>query len=69
MDKKVKVRVIVNVAVEIHLDDNWGADCSLDQVYKQARESALNILMGSKVMVRHAKIIDSKVRSVIAEEQ
>lgn len=39
-----QARARVTVTVEIDVDGVWGADCSLSQVHRQARESAIDTL-------------------------
>ena len=41
---KIKTKAQVKVLLEISLSNSWGGDCPLSQVYKQAKESALNII-------------------------
>jgi len=44
MKGKVKAVAHVEVSLEITLPDIWGTDCTLSQVYKQAEDSAINIV-------------------------
>lgn len=44
MDRKVKAKARVSVLLEVSLSDTWGSDCQLDQVYKQAKDSAMNMI-------------------------
>jgi hypothetical protein len=43
---KVGARAAVTVTLEIHVPDSWGADCTVAQVHKQAKASALGMLRG-----------------------
>lgn len=52
MSQKAEVvaRARVVVTVEIPLPDKWGADCSLDQIQKQAKDGAENALRNGLVL-------------------
>lgn len=41
---KVQAAARVTLTVEIRVDDTWGADCQVEQIHRQATESALGIL-------------------------
>lgn len=43
-DKKVQASAIVTLTIEIVVPDVWGGDCSLDQVQRQASDSAIGVL-------------------------
>lgn len=43
-DKRVQASAIVTLKLEITVADTWGADCALDQIYRQAAESAINVI-------------------------
>lgn len=43
-NNKIKTKAHVRVLLEINLPDTWGGDCLLSQVYKQAKDSAKNII-------------------------
>ena len=42
--KNTATRARVTVTLEIPVPDAWGADCTLGQVYVQAKDSAIGIL-------------------------
>ena len=44
MDKPIKANARVKVLLEVSLSDSWDMDCQLNQVYKQAKDSAINIV-------------------------
>ena len=44
MTDKIKTMARVRVLLEVSLSDTWGGDCRLDQVYKQAGNTARNIV-------------------------
>lgn len=45
MNKKVRATARVQLTIEIDGEGGvWGAECSLDQVHKQAREGAIGAL-------------------------
>ncbi len=45
-DCRIVTRARVQVTLEIDVSDHWGPDCALDQVFKQASDSAIGILRG-----------------------
>lgn len=40
-EKRVHAHARVTLTVEIAVTDTWGEDCKLDQVYRQAAQSAV----------------------------
>ncbi len=44
MSKRIQARARVQVTFDILLPDTWGSECSVEQVQKQAAESALGVL-------------------------
>lgn len=44
MKKNIRSKARVRLLLEISLPDTWGDDCPLGQVYKQAKDSAMNII-------------------------
>lgn len=42
--KPIKAKARVQITVEIDAGAGWGGECDLEQVYKQAKESALQTL-------------------------
>jgi hypothetical protein len=42
MASKTMGRARVSVTIEVDLGDAWGPDCSVEQIFKQAKESARN---------------------------
>ncbi len=40
--KVIKTKARVRILVEIELEDVWGGDCQLSQVYKQSTDCAMN---------------------------
>lgn len=71
MDKKIKAAARVKLLLEITLPDVWGEECSMSQVYKQAKDSALNIISqrisGS---MREMRVIgEAEVIAILSEER
>ncbi len=77
--KKVRVRAIVVVTLEIPVDDCWGGDCPLSQVHEQAVDSMQGLLRTSvegnsgtgkqPTLPKGTRIVgDPLVRSIITEE-
>ena len=54
-----KTTARVRVTLEIDVPDNWGPDCTMSQVYKQAGESALTIL-------RRCFVVDGQISAFAA---
>ena len=46
---KVSIKAKVKVTLEIEVPDAWGTDCALSQVYSQAKEKALSILLQTRI--------------------
>jgi hypothetical protein len=44
MADEIFAKAVVNVEVEVSLTDTWGSDCKLNQVYRQAANSAIKML-------------------------
>lgn len=42
--KRLETQVVVHVALEVLVPDSWSSDCTLEQIHKQAGESAKRIL-------------------------
>lgn len=68
--QKVQASARVTLTVEISVDDTWGNDCRVDQIQRQAAESALGILRRMKEPHRMSpfKIIgDPKVTMILVD--
>lgn len=68
--KPIKAKARVQLVVEIEPEDRWGGDCAIDQLYKQAAESALQILSAALKPGEHGKITlagEPKVIGIITE--
>jgi hypothetical protein len=72
-DRKFGARARVQLTLDIFVDDRWGADCDLAQIYKQAEESARGLLRRKleQEMNRGALSIvgDLKITAILTEEQ
>lgn len=63
IEGKAKVRVVLEVDA-----DRWGGDCQLDQLYKQAAESALATLRNALKQVHGVRIFgEPEVIGIITE--
>lgn len=70
---KVKSTSIVEVTLRIHPSDTWDENCKIDQIRKQAAESAINTLRQSlagdlqrnKIQI----IAEPKVTAVLVTEE
>jgi len=69
MARDIQARAQVRLTLEIPLSQPWGGECQLDQIFKQASESAKNkvrrVLQDAKITSR---IIDMKVIAILAED-
>lgn len=77
---KIEARARVRVTVEIEIPGGaWGSDCTIDQVYKQAKETAIGTLrqgliidglrQGNMAEARAMLIGDPYVTAVLADKQ
>lgn len=70
MNNKIRARARARVTIEFLVEDVWGSDCPMDQIYKQARESALGrIRDGIKTDGIEAELLDVKVTAILVEEE
>lgn len=76
MSSENKTRAVarVQVLVDISLDAEWGDDCKVDQIYKQAAEEALGVLRNAKRGVTNLPLPltivgEPKVIMVLAERK
>ena len=69
---KVKSTSIVEVTLRIHPSDTWGENCQVDQIRKQAAESAINTLrqsLSGDIQRNKIQIMaDPKVTAVLVTE-
>jgi hypothetical protein len=68
-EKKQSTRARVQVNLEITTSDNWGGDCPLSQVYKQAQDSALGLL--GRILKEHpnVRVLDvARIQAIVVEE-
>ena len=69
MDHSARARV--TVTLEIDVGSNWGADCTVEQVYKQGAEEAVgrmrNVL--DKCGVHNVRIIENPMVTAILTER
>ncbi len=67
---KVRTKARVRVLLEIALPDVWGGDCMLDQVYKQSKDSARNIISQKiTASMKDIRIIGKpEVEAILVEE-
>lgn len=47
MEKRIQAKARVQITVEVDAGAPWGADCTIDQMYKQAAESARTNLINA----------------------
>jgi len=69
-DEKMKATAKVKLTLEIPIGSSWGKDCTVDQVMKQAKNEAADIV--HRVIYRsglHVKILSTEVKAVFANEQ
>jgi len=65
--KSITAKVLVTI--EVTCTDSWGAHCSLDQIERQAKESAIGMLSRQLHQdARRVRIVDApKVSMIITE--
>ncbi|TET67294.1 MAG: hypothetical protein E3J56_13160 [Candidatus Aminicenantes bacterium] len=70
MKGRIKSRARVKVLLEISLPDTWGGDCLLSQVYKQAKDSAANIIVQKiSASMKDIRVIGkAEVVAILVEE-
>ena len=68
METKIRTTARVRILLEVSLSDTWGEDCTISQVHKQSKDSALNIVsqMISGSMRNVKPIGEPKVEAIIA---
>lgn len=64
----------VRLVIDMPLSGSWGNDCTIDQVYKQARESALEYIRATKQSVPKGLplgtvVLESEVTAVFMAEK
>lgn len=42
--KKISAHCLVRILVEVRTSDTWGAECTIEQIHRQAVEAATNRL-------------------------
>lgn len=70
--KRVQASATVTMTVRIAVPDCWGADCAVDQIHRQAKESALGILNRMRKPNEHlpfAVIGEPEVTAILLENE
>jgi len=67
-EKKIRATSRVTVTVEIDTGGSWGADCTVEQVQKQAADSARAALMKGLVLDLNSMGKDTKTTARIVGE-
>lgn len=68
-------RAVVQLTLEITVSSGWGGDCSLDQVFKQARDEAVGkintaLAAGRETLRNEIRIVGTPlIQSIIAERK
>lgn len=55
----------VTLTLEINVRSTWGADCSMDQVYKQAEAEALGAIRNHLEPKAHVRVIGTPTVTAI----
>ncbi|MFV8854858.1 hypothetical protein [Serratia fonticola] len=64
----IKSTAVVTCTIEVHSATNWQDSCLMGQIYKQAREEALQTL--AKMDNKNIKVVgEVKVRAVLVERE
>lgn len=56
-DERLSVRARITVTVEVDCHSNWGPDCTMDQIHKQAIEDGLGYIRNATERDRRLTII------------
>ncbi len=67
-EKKVKATSRVQVTVEIDTGGSWGAECTVEQIQKQATDAARSALMKGLVLDLQKMGSDTKTTARIMSE-
>lgn len=67
--RNLQSRARVQVTLDIVVPDVWGADCPMDQIWRQAKDSALNILSKGLGPGPTPIVGEPKVTAVLVEEE
>lgn len=71
---ETSVSATVQLTLEIKVGDGWGGDCAMDQVYKQARDSAVGMIKealrsGKESLQTRIKIVGTPSVSAVVVER
>lgn len=70
MEKRIQAKARVQMTVEVDAGAPWGADCSIEQMYKQAAESARTNLINALKPGEHGRVVivgEPKIIGIITE--
>lgn len=72
MATRVQASAVVTLTVKIPVSDTWGSDCQVDQIHRQAKESAIGILNRMRKPNEHVPftvIGEPTVTSILVERE
>ncbi len=69
MSGVVIARARVAVTLEMDLSAPWGGDCNLEQVFKQAKESAEEDVRLKFQKIGGVRLLSTKVTAILCEEK
>ncbi len=70
MEKQIKAKARVQMTVEVDAGAPWGAECTIEQMYKQAAESARTNLINALKPGEHGRVHlvgEPKIIGIITE--
>lgn len=70
MEKRIQAKARVQMTVEVDAGAPWGADCSIEQMYKQAAQSARENLINALKPGEHGRVTlvgEPKIIGIITE--
>jgi hypothetical protein len=67
--KRLQSRARVQVTLDIAVADVWGADCPMEQIWRQARESALRAIANGLGPGPLPVVGEPKITAVLVEEE
>ncbi len=68
MSREVTTRARVWVKLEVDLSQPWGGECTLDQVFEQAKRSAIEEVE-LKMRKAGVRVVETQIQAILAEEK
>lgn len=65
MSRGLIATAVVTLTVEVRANGSWGSDCKIDQVEKQAAESAIGYLLRQCARDQRVKIVGAPMVTTV----